>query len=182
MQRPVSWIRSLDKLAAEYPLIMNVIIASDDIEIIRMPTELRPQTSCDHIESVKLRSRVSRRRPVVAVRIASGSVTTLISGSTCTKRACGTTSRIASIAAMVARTNWHFNSSPRPVSNGCRNALIASSPCEERRSRSSGRNTESLGFVENKLAKVLQKREKRLTNQAEKHRDRPASRSGKNPR
>jgi hypothetical protein len=44
--------------------------------------------------------------------------TTWIAGSTWTKRARGSTARIACIAAMVARTSWCLSSKPRPRAMG----------------------------------------------------------------
>ena len=81
VQRAISRIRSLYKFTAEYPLIVYVIIGADDVQIIRMPTELRPRWP----ESISNASNWARVYPAAVWRcssLASGSVTTFINGST----------------------------------------------------------------------------------------------------
>ena len=40
---------------AEQPLVIVVIVESDDIEQLLLPAELRPKAPCDHVESLELR-------------------------------------------------------------------------------------------------------------------------------
>ena len=40
---------------AEQPLVIVVVVQSDDIEQLLLPAELRPEAPCDHVESLELR-------------------------------------------------------------------------------------------------------------------------------